>query len=87
MKIFRFRSWALFLFVGLLLPAPGTAEFVMAPTPHKTMTKMRKLLDAADLRVMLPLGYELAPELAATATLSRRRAVDEVRVYVSGDKR
>ena len=86
-KIFRFRSWALFLFGGLLLPAPGTAEFVVAPTPHKTITKMRKLLDAADLRVMLPLGYELAPELAATATLSRRRAVDEVRVYVSGDKR
>jgi len=40
-----------------------------------------------DLRVMLPLGYESASELTASAELSQRRGVDEIRVYTSGKER
>ncbi len=79
----RLRSWSLLL-AALLLATPGSGELLLTPTPHKTLSQTRKLLDAADLQVMLPLGYELAPELVNVATLSQRRGVDEVRVYVSG---
>lgn len=79
----RLRSWRLF-FVSLLLASPSFGELLLAPTPHKTVTKARKLLDAADVRVMLALGYELAPDLVTSAELFGRRGVDEVRVYVAG---
>ena len=74
------------LLVALLLAMPSSGELLFAPTPHKTLSQTRKLLDAVDVRVMLPLGYELAPELVRTAELTRRRGVVEVRVYVSGKK-
>ena len=86
MNVTRHRSWGL-LFVALVLAIPCTGELLLAPTPHKSLNKIRSLLDAVDLRVMLPLGYELAPELVGEAELSQRRGVDEIRVYISGKER
>lgn len=77
------RAGRIFL-VALLLAMPSSGELLFAPTPHKTLSQTRKLLDAVDVRVMLPLGYELTPELVRTAELTRRRGVVEVRVYVFG---
>jgi Flp pilus assembly secretin CpaC len=75
------------LFVALLAATPSTGELLFAPTPHKSLGQTRRLLDAVDVRVMLSLGYEMAPELVRTSELARRRGVVEVRVYVSGKER
>lgn len=74
------------LLVALLLATPVVGDMELAPTPHSSLMKARKLLDAADVRVLLPLGYELAPEAASSAELSRRRGIGDVRVYIKGDQ-
>ena len=86
MNAIRLRSLGLLLVV-LLLATPSIGELLFAPTPYKTLSQTRRLLDAVDVRIMLPLGYEMAPELVRTSELSRRRGVVEVRVYVSGKER
>lgn len=73
------------LLLAVVLAGPAVAETVLSPTPHRSLPQARRFLDAADVRVLLPLGYELAPELVGTAELSRRRGIDAVRVYVQGD--
>ncbi|MCC7262433.1 MAG: type II secretion system protein GspD [Candidatus Latescibacteria bacterium] len=48
-------------------------------SPSRSLTKTRALLDAADLRVLLPLGYAVQPE--APGLLAGRPGVLEARVY------
>mgnify|MGYP002639898507 CR=1 FL=1 len=79
----RLCSWGL-LFVALVLATPGAGELLLVPTPTKKLNQARKILDAADVHVMLALGYQLAPELISSAQLSQRRGLDGVRVYVAG---
>lgn len=71
----------------LLVVTSSRAELLLAPTPHRTLIQARRLLDAADVRVMLSLGFELAPELASSSVLSQRRGVESIRVYVAGQNR
>ena len=86
MNVIRLWSWGL-LFAALMLATPGAGELLLVPTPHRKLTQARRLLDAADVHVMLALGYQLAPELISSAQLSQRRGVDGVRVYVAGQDR
>ena len=53
-------------------------KFIASQT---SLGRAKTLLDQIDLRVMLPAGFERAPSLEASATLSRRPGVQEVRVY------
>lgn len=48
-------------------------------SPFRSLSKTRALLDAADLRVLLPLGYAAQPE--TQGRLAGRPGVQEVRVY------
>ncbi len=57
------------LLLAVVLAGPAVAETVLSPTPHRSLPQARRFLDAADVRVLLPLGYELAPELVGTAEL------------------
>ena len=58
-------------------------KFIASQT---SLGRAKTLLDQIDLRVMLPAGFERAPSLEASATLSRRPGVQEVRVYGHADE-
>ena len=58
-------------------------KFIASQT---SLGRAKTLLDQIDLRVMLPTGFERAPSLEASATLSRRPGVQEVRVYGHADE-
>ena len=54
-----------------------------AESPHASLGRTRQLLDAADLRVLMPLGYTYTAERGA---LDGRMGVVENRVYVRDRK-
>ena len=71
--------WAGLLLLGATI-APAAAELSLVYSPHRSLARTRQFLDAVDVRVLLPLGYQRVrggPE----ATLERRDGVEEVRVY------
>jgi Flp pilus assembly secretin CpaC len=65
----------------LLFPAIAQAadDVLFVKSPHTSLSKTRKLLDAADLRLMLPRGYVIETE--TETTLGKRGSVVEVRSY------
>ncbi len=74
----RVLPWLLGLFCWLT--AVQAQELVQTvASPFRSLTKTRALLDAADLRVLLPLGYALQAE--APSQLAGRSGVLEARVY------
>ena len=75
------HSRAAILLTCVLLPAIALAadDVLFVKSPHTSLTKTRQLLDAADLRLMLPRGYAVG--IAAETTLGRRSRVVEVRSY------
>ena len=82
------RRFCRLLPLALLLVTPALAEVLFAPTSLRALPPVRRLLDAVDVRLMLPQGYAAAPELDADAELAQRRGVQEVRVYrkASGER-
>ena len=75
------------LVLGLIFAALAAAsasareEIKFIESPHRSLTKTRNLFAAADLRIMLPLGYQLRPALAKIGALATRQGVVENRVY------
>ena len=67
----------------LLCPAFTSAadEVLFVKSPHASLSKTRQLLDAVDLRIMLPRGYVVGGGGADEATLGRRSGAVEVRSY------
>lgn len=69
------------LFVALLLFCSvsfAQDEVLFAESPHRSIGRTRQMLDAADLRVLLPLGYVHTAERGA---LDGRMGVVENRLY------
>ena len=73
--------------VGLVLllqsGVPAEAQLATILSPHRSLSRTRQLLDAADVRVLMPLGYQRVTD-AADAALARRAGVAESRVYLKG---
>ena len=75
------------LVLGLIFAALAAAsasareEIKFIESPHRSLTKTRNLFAAADLRIMLPLGYQLRPALAKIGAPATRQGVVENRVY------
>jgi len=70
-----------YLVVFLVLFATGTRaqdNVLFADSPHRSLSRTRQALDAADLRVLLPLGYVHVSERGA---LDGRKGVVENRLY------
>lgn len=70
-----------YLIVSLVLLATGAwaqDEVLFADSPHRSVSRTRQALDAADLRVLLPLGYVHTSERGA---LDGRMGVVENRLY------
>jgi len=76
----------LFIF-GLLsaLPASGEDRIVFVEPPLEGLDQAQQVLDAADLRVMLPLGFALNPDLEGASVLVERTGVIESRIYLDAD--
>ena len=76
-----YHSRTAFLLACLLFPALAFAadDVLFVTSPHTSLSKARQLLDAADLRLMLPRGYVVTTE--GESTLGSRRSVLEVRSY------
>ena len=68
--------------VLLLATAGGAAEVHFIESPFGSLGKTRQLLDAADLRIMLPLGYA---RWGGQGELDGRAGVVENRVYIKED--
>ena len=68
--------------VLLLATAGGAAEVHFVESPSGSLGKTRQLLDAVDLRIMLPLGYA---HWGGQGELDGRAGVVENRVYLKGD--
>ncbi len=62
-------------------PSSGKSRVVFVASPHSSLTKTRKLLDAIDVRIMLPLGYDRAPD-RNRSKLGDRGGVVDSRVFV-----
>ena len=70
--------------VLLAIPALGWSQEVhFVESPTGSLTKARQLLDAADLRVLLPLGYRIAGDYGEVGD---RAGVVENRVYSNGKR-
>ncbi len=70
--------------VLLAIPAAGWSQEVhFVESPTGSLAKTRQLLDAADLRVLLPMGYRLAGDYGE---LGDRAGVVENRVYSNGER-
>ena len=70
-----------YLIVSLVLFATSAwaqDEVLFADSPHRSVSRTRQVLDAADLRVLLPLGYVHTSERGA---LDGRMGVVENRLY------
>ena len=68
-------------FLGLAFVSVEAAERVeFVESPFRSLSKTRQLLDAADLRILLPLGYAQQPGLRGR--MSDRPGVVEHRSYV-----
>ena len=70
-----------YLIVSLVLfttSAWAQDEVLFADSPHRSVSRTRQVLDAADLRVLLPLGYVHTSERGA---LDGRMGVVENRLY------
>ena len=70
-----------YLIVSLALFATGAwaqDEVLFADSPHRSVSRTRQVLDAADMRVLLPLGYVYTSERGA---LDGRKGVIENRLY------
>ena len=72
--------WLIFAALAAV-SASAREEIKFIESPHRSLTKTRALLAAVDLRVMLPLGYQLRPALAISGALATRQGVVENRVY------
>jgi general secretion pathway protein D len=83
MQLYRAILWSVCLALAAACSAAAD-EVVFVPSPSGSLSKTRALLDAADLRVMLPMGYVLRPDLEASGTLASRRGVVESRIYIHG---
>ena len=75
----RVLPWLLGVWLGIAV-AQGQEPVGVVASPFRSLNKTRALLDAADLRVLLPLGY--APQSATGGVLSSRAGVLESRSYV-----
>ena len=77
----KIRHMRTAMLVCLMLPAITLAadDVLFVKSPHTSLSKTRQLLDAADLRLMLPRGYVAGS--ADQTTLGRRSSVVEVRSY------
>jgi general secretion pathway protein D len=73
------------LLVGLA-PGYGQEHAFFYPSPHTSLVRSRQLLDAADVRVMLPLGLRVHSDPGASG-LGSRRGVVESRVYIGAEGR
>lgn len=62
-----------------IAPARAQEPVEVVASPFRSLSKTRALLDAADLRVLLPLGYAARPEISSY--LAGRPGVQEVRLY------
>lgn len=65
--------------LALAAGAPAQENAFFYPSPHASLARTRQVLDAADVRVMLPLG--LTAQTEAPSGLRGRRGVVESRVY------
>ncbi|MBT6629649.1 MAG: type II secretion system protein GspD [Gemmatimonadetes bacterium] len=74
---------SVFLLLSIVCAVDAEVRFVASQT---SLGRAKSLLDQIDLRVMLPLGFERAPSMEASATLSRRPGVQEGRVYGHADQ-
>jgi len=81
MQSYRTILWSVCLALAVTCAAVAD-EVVFVPSPSGSLSKTRALLDAADLRVMLPMGYVQLPDLAGEGSLASRRGVVENRVYL-----
>ena len=69
--------------VMLTVATPGWPQQVhFVESPVGSLTKTRQLLDAADLRILLPLGYRMVGDYGE---LGSRAGVVENRVYSNGE--
>jgi len=66
----------------LAVPTGAREEVKFIASPSRSLVKTRALLAAADLRVMLPLGYALHSGLESSGALAARQGVVESRLYV-----
>ena len=86
----RARSVALWLLSACVLAAPsasrGKEDVTFIASPHRSLAATRKLLDSADLRVLLPLGYQQQVGEVG-AVLASRKGVLESRVYTREARR
>ena len=71
-------TMALALLGGLM---PLHSEVAIVESPHTSLSKTRKLLDAIDLRVMLNLDFQHAVDLGERGELRHRHGVIESRLY------
>ena len=79
------RSLSISISVALALlcmSPPVGAEVVVVPSPHSSLSKTRKLLDALDVRVMLSLDFQHAVDIAERGELLHGHGVIESRLYV-----
>ena len=65
--------------LGSLMPLHS--EVAIVESPHTSLSKTRKLLDAIDLRVMLNLDFQHAVDLGERGELRHRHGVIESRLY------